>query len=153
MQTISFELPIFTYQIDFVGHVNNAVYVQWMEVGRHKLLEAAGLPIEQIAEAGIVPILASTEITYRVPLLLGDRVRVEMWISELRRASARIEFRFYRNGDELAASGSQRGLFAHRDSMKPYRWTHEIRAAFEPFVGSPQRRGEPAHRMNDGPSP
>jgi acyl-CoA thioester hydrolase len=136
MQTLTFELPIYTYQIDFVGHVNNAVYVQWMEIGRHKLLEAVGLPIEQIAEEGIVPILASTEITYRAPLFLGDRVRVDMWLSELRQASARIEFRFYRNGETLAASGSQRGLFVHRDSMHPHRWTPEIRAAFEPYVRS-----------------
>ena len=137
MPSISFEVSVYTYNIDFMGHVNNAVSVQWMEIGRHKLLEAMGLPIERIAEEGIVPILTSTEITYRAPVLLGDRVRVEMWISELRRASATIEFRFYRNQDTLAASGSQRGLFVHRSSMKPYRWTPEIRAAFEPYQQSP----------------
>jgi acyl-CoA thioester hydrolase len=134
MKKIEFELPIYTYQIDFAGHVSNIVYVQWMEMGRQKLLDAVGLPIDQIAEDGIVPILVSTEIVYKVPLYLGDRVRVEMWLSELRRASARMEHRFYRDGDILAASGSQKGLFVHRESMRPHRMSSATRAAFEPYL-------------------
>lgn len=136
MEPLIFDLPVYGYQIDFVGHVNNAVYIHWMEIGRHKLLEAIGLPVERLAEDGVAPILVSTEITYREPVLLGDTVRVEMWLSELRRASARIQFRFYRNGQTLAATGSQRGLFVDLASMLPYRWTPEIRAAFERYVQS-----------------
>ena len=96
MKTVSFELPIYTYQIDFVGHVSNIVYVQWMEIGRHRLLEDMELPIERIAREGIVPVLIHTEIDYLDPLFLGDQGHVEMWLSELRHASARIEFRFTR---------------------------------------------------------
>ena len=134
MKTISFELPIYTYQIDFLGHVSNIVYVQWMEIGRHRLLEDMGLPIDRIAGEGIVPVLVYTEIDYRTPLFLGDRVRLDMWLSELRHASARIEFRFHRNGETLTALGSQRGLFVHRETMRPYRMPREFREAFEPYL-------------------
>ena len=134
MKKVDFELEIYTFQIDFVGHVSNIVYVQWMEVGRAKLLEAMGLPIGQLASEGITPVLTRTEIAYREPLFLGDRVRVEMWISEMRHASVRIEFRFYKDGDVLAASGSQKGLFIYRDSMRPYRMTGEMRARFGPYL-------------------
>ena len=96
MKKLEFELEIYTFQIDFANHVSNIVYIQWMEVGRSKLLEAIGLPIDQLTRQGIAPILASTEIAYKEPLYLGDRVRVETWISELRRASARLAYRFYR---------------------------------------------------------
>lgn len=136
MKPISFELQVYGYQIDFVGHVNNAIYIHWMEIGRHKLLEAIGLPVEGLAEEGIAPILVSTEITYREPILLGDTVRIEMWLSELRLASARIEFRFYRNGETLAASGSQRGLLVNMASKRPHRWTPEIRAAFQKYLAA-----------------
>lgn len=131
---LEFELEVYTFQIDFAGHVSNIVYVQWMEIGRTRLLEAIGLPIEHLMEEGIAPILASTEIAYREPLYLGDRVRVELWISELRRASALIEFRFYKNGSALAASGLQKGLFIHLDSKQPHRMPPEMRARFAPYV-------------------
>lgn len=137
MNTVSFELEIYTFQIDFAGHVSNIVYIQWMEIGRTKLLEAMGLPIDKLMRNGIVPVLVGTEIAYKEPLYLGDRVWIEMWISELRRASAQIEFRFYKNGDVLAASGTQRGLFIHLDSRRPYRMTSEMRARFVPFQAEP----------------
>jgi acyl-CoA thioester hydrolase len=136
MKTVSFELPIYTYQIDFVGHVSNIVYVQWMEIGRHRLLQDMELPIERIAQEGVVPVLVHTEIDYLDPLFLGDQVRVEIWLSELRHASAQIEFRFYKNLDTLAASGSQRGLFIHRKTMRPYRMPIEMREAFEPYLAA-----------------
>jgi acyl-CoA thioester hydrolase len=136
---LAFELEVYTFQIDFAGHVSNIVYVQWMEIGRTRLLEAIGLPIDQLVREGIAPILASTEITYLDPLHLGDRVRVELWLLELRHASALIEFRFYKNGHILAASGLQKGLFVHIDSKRPYRMPVEMRARFAPYLAP----GEP----------
>jgi acyl-CoA thioester hydrolase len=133
MNKVAFEVPIYTFHIDFAGHVSNIVYVQWMEAGRQKLFEAAGLPLEQLAETGIVPVLAHTEIDYKLPLLLGDRARVEVWASELRRASARVEYRFYRE-DVLVASGSQKGLFVDRGSMRPVRVPPDFRTRLEPFL-------------------
>ncbi len=138
MKKVEFKLEIYTFQIDFANHVSNIVYIQWMEIGRTKLLEAIGLPIEALTREGIAPVLASTEIAYREPLYLGDRVRAEVWLSELRRASARLAFRFYRNGDALAASGSQKGLFIHLESKRPYRMSDEMRARFLPYLADPE---------------
>jgi acyl-CoA thioester hydrolase len=134
VETVRFEPEIYTYQIDFAGHVSNIVYIQWMEMGRTKLLEAMGLPIAQLTTDGIGPILVHTEIAYKEPLYLGDSVRVEVWVSELRRASALLEFRFYKDGEILAASGSQKGLFIHLDSKQPYRITAAMRERFLPYV-------------------
>lgn len=137
MKKLKFGLEIYTFQIDFVGHVSNVVYVQWMEIGRTKLLEAVGLPIDRLAREGIAPVLVSTEIHYREPLFLGDRLRAEVWVSELRHASAQIEHRFYKDGVVLAAAGSQRGLFVHHDSNRPYRMSGAMRARFEPYLVDP----------------
>jgi acyl-CoA thioester hydrolase len=45
MQKLTFEEKIYTYHIDFVGHVNNINYITWMENGRVKLFEAMGISI------------------------------------------------------------------------------------------------------------
>ena len=134
MKKVVFDLPIYTYQIDFAGHVSNIVYVQWMEIGRTKLLEEAGLPVHLLVERGVIPILAGTEIEYRKPLRLGDRVRVEVWLSGLGAASAGIELRFFDSGGNLAATGSHRAAFIDAGSRRPLRLSPEMRAAFEPFL-------------------
>ena len=63
MKRITFEMPIYTFQIDFAGVVSNIVYIQWMEMGRNKLLETTGFPAHQLVKDGIIPVLVITEIT------------------------------------------------------------------------------------------
>ena len=126
---------IYTYHIDFVGHVSNIIYIQWMENGRMKLLEAIGLPVTEIAHGeGIVPVLTETSITYKKPFFLHNSVKIELWVSVLNNASAIMEFRFYNEKEELCATGWQKGLFIDRKSMRPSRLTQKHREAFEKFL-------------------
>lgn len=134
MKKICYDLEIHTYQIDFVGHVNNAVYVQWMEIGRSKLLDEIGLPVHTIAKQGFVPILVYTDITYKTPLHLGDQVRAELWFIELRQASGTMKFHFYNGADVLVAEGHQKGLFVDRETMRPRRLQPDERELFLPYV-------------------
>lgn len=135
MQKLKFTEPIYTYHIDFVGHVNNIIYIQWMENGRMHFLDAIGFPATQLdSQEGIVPILTDTQITYKRPYFLGDEVHVEMWVSKMNNASALMEFRFFNQKNELCATGQQKGLFIDRKSMRPKRISPEHRIAFEKFL-------------------
>ncbi|PID59292.1 MAG: thioesterase [Ignavibacteriae bacterium] len=131
MSKINFNLDIYTYQIDYVGHVSNIVYVQWMEIGRTILLETIGLPLPILEKKGIAPILIHTDIKYKKALYIHNKVKCEVWISELMNASAIINFNFFNEKNELAAFGFQKGLFIHRDKVKPYRLTGDERKLFE----------------------
>jgi len=131
MGKVAFELDVYPFQIDYVGHVSNIVYIQWMEIGRTKLLEEIGLPLNILEKKGIAPILVQTEIRYKKAIYVEEKVKIELWVSELKNASAIMKFNFYNTNGELAAFGSQQGLFIHREAVKPYRLTQEERAAFE----------------------
>lgn len=131
---VVYELSVYTYQIDYMRHVNNTVYIQWMEIGRLALLEAAGMPVSQLAQSGVFPILVETSIRYLKPVVLGDSVRAEVWVSELSQASAWIGFRFVNQRGEVVATGKQRGLFVHVESGRPKRIDAETRAKFRPFL-------------------
>ena len=133
---ISFELEIYTYQIDFANHVSNIIYIQWMEIGRTKLLEAVGLPVPQIAQQGFLPVLVHTEIFYKQPLFLSDRVCLKLWLSELKGASTRVEFRFYNAKETLVALGNQKGLFVDQKTQRPRRLEPHQRKLFEPYLHS-----------------
>jgi acyl-CoA thioester hydrolase len=138
MQKVTFEQEIHTFHIDFLGHVNNGVYVQWMEIGRTKLLEAAGLVMSEILKQSFAPLLVQTTITYKVPLYLGDRAQIEVWLSELRNATGIMQFRFYNMQGVLVAQGSQKGLFIDTKTMQPKRLRSEERALFLPFLEETQ---------------
>jgi acyl-CoA thioester hydrolase len=131
---VKYELEVYTYQIDIVHHLSNIVYIEWMEIGRIKLLEAMGLPIEELEKRGILPVLVETRIRYRRPIYFGDKVYGEIWISELGAASAILQFRFYKNEGELAAEGWQKGLFINTETKKPHRLSSEERNKFEAFL-------------------
>ena len=136
MKKIEYIKPIYTYEIDSGQHVSNIAYIQWMEVGRLKLLEEVGLPVHEIKSTGFVPALIRTEIHYKKPLFLGDEVRVVLWISELKNASATMRFEFYNQLDDIVAEGEQVGLFIKVDSQRPHKLSASDRARFELYVAN-----------------
>jgi acyl-CoA thioester hydrolase len=137
---LKLELPIYTFQIDFSGHVSNVVYIQWLEICRLKLLEHAGFPVHREAASGLLPVLTDTEISYRKPLYLGDTARAEAWLSELGGASAWVEYRIYNGDGDLCARARQRGLWIDAATKKPRRFTKEQRERFEAMLADETER-------------
>ena len=60
---------------DALGHVNNAVYLSWMELGRMAFTDAV-LPEIDWTKIGFI--LAHVSIDYMEPVFLGDKVKVYM---------------------------------------------------------------------------
>jgi acyl-CoA thioester hydrolase len=134
LKKIVFEPQVHPFHIDFMRHVSNIVYIEWMEVGRCALLEAVGLPVVAIAEQGFGPVLVDTVITYKRALVLGDTVRAEVWLSELSHASAWMEFRFHNGAGAMMATGRQRGLFVEIATGRPKRIDPNLRQRFEEYL-------------------
>ncbi|MEH2454253.1 acyl-CoA thioesterase [Nostoc sp.] len=59
-----------------------------------------------------------------------------MWISELKNASAIMQFCFYNQQKILAAEGWQKGLFVDRQTMRPRRLHPEERSLFLTYMHS-----------------
>lgn len=134
MQKLKYTEPIYTYQIDFVGHVNNIVYVQWLENARVKLIEAMGLTITQIAEQDdILPIITETIIQYKKPFFLNNKVHVEVWVSEMFNVSANFKFRFLNENGEVCSSAKQKVLFIEKKTQRPSRKIAKYKENFERY--------------------
>ena len=134
MNKLELYKDIYTYQIDAAGHVSNIVYIMWMEECRLKLLEEIGLPAHEVIKGGVIPVLVETKIKYKKALYLGEKVKIEVSISELKNVSAVIEYRFYNSKNELASVASQVGLFVNSNTIKPHRLTPQEKEAFLQFV-------------------
>ena len=135
MQKLIFEEKIYTYHIDFVGHVNNINYITWMENGRVKLFEAMGISIFELLHSNsVLPIITETHIHYKRPLFLNNRVRIECWVSQINNASAILQFRFYNEKNELCTTGYQKGSFIDSKTLRPARLNDDLRAKFGKFL-------------------
>jgi acyl-CoA thioester hydrolase len=64
--------PVRTYECDSYGHVNNAVYLQYLEYARWHYLKDIGFDYERARKAGYGTYVARIEIDYKRPALTDD---------------------------------------------------------------------------------
>jgi len=81
---------------DAMGHVNNATAVSYLETGRVRFFSEL-LGARRVED--IPFIIAEVSCRYRVPILLQDRVRVRMWITDVSRSTFRFRYELFDPGD------------------------------------------------------
>ncbi len=69
--------------IDELGHVNNAVYLRYVEAVGRAHAEHFGLTLEAFRAHGVLPIVRRHVVTYHRPAVLGDTLRVSTRITKL----------------------------------------------------------------------
>jgi len=74
--------------LDMLGHVNNAVYLSWMELGRMAFSDTV-LPYIDWKQEGFI--LAHVSIDYMEPVFLTDKVRVYMRSGKVGSKSVNLE--------------------------------------------------------------
>ncbi|GGS44527.1 MULTISPECIES: acyl-CoA thioesterase [Actinokineospora] len=72
----SIRIPVRSYELDALGHLNQAVYHQYAEVARVEGFAAAGCHWSSLIEAGTAPVLLSATIDYRREIRAGESVDV-----------------------------------------------------------------------------
>jgi acyl-CoA thioester hydrolase len=72
----STRIKVRTYELDALGHVNQAVYHSYAEVARVEMFAASGCRFEQLAAEGMAPVMLESHIVYRRELRQGDEVEV-----------------------------------------------------------------------------
>lgn len=90
---------------DQMGVVYYANYLRYFEAGRNEYIRAKGLRYRDFeAQFRLMLPVVEASVTYRIPARYDDLVTVETSLGEVRRASARFEYRISR-GEELLATG------------------------------------------------
>lgn len=75
-------LKVRTYECDSYGHVNNAVYLNYLEYGRVELLGKRGLSLEKLKQMGVLIVVRRIEIDYKVPAREGDELAVCTYLKD-----------------------------------------------------------------------
>ena len=115
-------------EIDAQGHVNNAVYLSYFEVGRVEWLRAAGLSYRELEAQGYGIVVVEVLAHYRRAAFFDDELTLRTELADLSRASMRFEYEVSRDG-ELLVTGHTRHACVDLATGKPIRVPEEVLTA------------------------
>ena len=81
-QAFELTVPVVPSDIDELGHVNNTVYLRWVQEAAIAHWQAIASAADQEA---IVWVVMRHEIDYKAPALLGDQVLLRTWVGKASR--------------------------------------------------------------------
>lgn len=121
-----YRIDIVPDDIDFMGHVNNANYLKWVQ-------EAVLAHWQKLAPADAVAnhlwVALKHEITYRKPAFLDDQVIATVILEKVQGARAFYET-FIKRGEEVLAEVKSSWCCVDAVTLKPARIANEIAERF-----------------------
>jgi acyl-CoA thioester hydrolase len=69
-------IKIRTYELDALGHVNQAVYHSYAEISRMEMFTASGCRVDELMADEKAPVLLESQVAFRKELRGGDEVAV-----------------------------------------------------------------------------
>ena len=112
---------------DPLGHVNNAVYLTYLEQARiahWRALGGFGIP-DRAGEPGVI--LARVEIDYRAPARYGDLLEVRLTVAAVGRSSFTYDYTIVGENDRTIASAKTVMVMYDYGAAKPVPVPDDIR--------------------------
>jgi len=97
-------LKVRSYECDLYGHVNNAVYLNYLEAARVEFLSTMGLTLQALKESGFLLPIIKIEIEYKKPLFAEDEIKVTVqWLLRGKSSSVFEQKIIHTQSGEVAA--------------------------------------------------
>lgn len=124
--------PVRQYELDVLGHVNNAVYLNWVEQVAIDHVEALGFGRDWSDAHGGVWVVRQHMVTYHRPVLYGDAVLVTTLPQSIGgvRGTRRTEIHRASDG-ALATEVTTEWIWVRSSDHRPTRVPAELLALFE----------------------
>lgn len=129
--------PVFKYTftipddaVDENGHVNNVMYVQWMQDAavRHYTYIGGVAPTQARRATWVV---REHKIEYLLPAYAGEQVEAQTWVVNVRRARSLRRYRFVRKADgRVLVRGETDWVLVDVQTGRPLRIPEEIAGLF-----------------------
>ena len=118
------------------GHVNNVVYVQWMQDVAILHSDATG-GTQAVQGTGAIWVVRSHTVEYLNPAFAGEEVTALTWIANFRRVKSLRRYKFVRSSDNtLLARGETEWVYVDTESGRPRSIPDEV-ARLYPIVEDP----------------
>ena len=135
---VTIELPVQFRDIDRMGHVNHAVYLQYMETARVELARRLGM-IRDMSSSSFIVAMAHAE--YKKPIRDDQRVTVSCWVSRMGDRSWDLDYTVSAGRVEFAIGRTtQVGYDYH--TRRTVRISKKLRKSLGRYAGKPLKLRE-----------
>ncbi len=127
-----FRREVRTEEIDLLGHVNNLVYLKWMQSAAVAHSDAQGWPLKRYQELRAGWVVRSHQIEYLQPAFADHGIIVRTWVADLKKISSLRRYRILRDRDgAVLATAATNWAFIDFATGKLTRIPNEVAEAFE----------------------
>lgn len=120
-----------SFELDSFGHVNNAVYLNYLEEARSEFLKQVGLSFHDFARLGVHLVIIEAHINFLSPAYYGDEIEIVGQFTDVKGASLTITYTLTETvGGRRLATAQTRGAFVDPTTGRPVRAPQAFRAAF-----------------------
>ena len=116
--------------IDRLGHVNNLVYLSWLQAAALAHAAVQGWTPERYEQLGCGWVVRSHQIKYLQPAYVGEQVVVRTWVADMKKFSSTRRYKVLRD-DELLVSAATEWAFVDYRTGALRRIPEEVSSAFE----------------------
>lgn len=126
-----------------IHHVNNLVYLKWMQWAAVEHSAAQGWSADRHRELGAGWVVRSHQIEYLQPAFAGDDIVVRTWVADLKKVTSLRRFRIVRvsaDKETVLAVAATDWAFIHFATHQLKRIPAEVSSAFEVVGDDPDAR-------------
>lgn len=135
MSTIfDLELQVQPEHIDVLGHVNNVVYIQWMQDVAAAHIETLGLGLAQYLELKHAMVAVEHHVQYRKAALEGEHIILRTWLDDINALYSFRQYAFYRPKDQsVLFMGNTKWACIEIETGRPKRMSPSFTQAYQPI--------------------
>ena len=119
MNTFTIQLRVRHYEMDALGHVNNAVYQSYLEQAAIEHSEHLGLTLDNYRQLSSVFVMRRLAIDYLRPAIAGDYLDITTWIQEVRGSRAVRRYEIRKRDNLLVVTAEALWVWVESASMRP----------------------------------
>lgn len=121
--------------IDVLGHVNNVVYVKWMQDIATAHIDALGLGVAHFLELKHAMVAVEHHMQYRKACFAGEELILRTWLSDLNAMYSFRQYAFYRPADQqLIFLAHTKWACVEITTGRPKRMSPTFSQAYQPIA-------------------
>jgi YbgC/YbaW family acyl-CoA thioester hydrolase len=136
---LSYRVSIRRHETDSFGHVNNAVYLNYLEEANCDIMEQLGIPISLLKQQGIVILLKRVLLDFLAPAFHGDTLTFESWLIDMQEASGTWRHEVFNQHRALILLAEDTGVFMSTVTHRPVQIPDLVRTAVVPYYAPAPR--------------
>jgi acyl-CoA thioester hydrolase len=128
------EITVQAKDIDSLGHVNNVVYMHWMQDVATAHIDALGLGVKQYLELKHAMVAVEHHVQYRKAAFEGEKIVLRTWLDDVNALYSFRQYVFYRPQDQsVLFMGNTKWACVEIATGRPKRMSPTFIQAYQPI--------------------